>query len=513
MALMTTPDATGTTDTADAADTADTTHTAEPAGPTGSPRSRAPAAAPAGAALPGRLWPVLLASYIGQFLVVLDVSVVNVALPSMRDDLALSGTALQWVVNGYALTFAGFLLLGGRLSDLFGPKRVYLAGLGLFAAASLAGGLAQNDALLIAARAAQGIGAAFLAPVTLSLLTRALPEGAARTRAIAAWTAVGAAGGATGGLIGGVLTDLASWRWVLLINVPIGVAVGAVVLLWLREQHRGAERPALDLPGAVLVTGGVGAVAYGITETESAGWTAGSALLPVLAGLAALAGFVAVEARSAQPLMPLRLFRIRAVAVGNVVTLVSMVGGFAMWYFLTLYMQTVLGYSAIRTGLAFLPHTAALILASQFAPRLTARFGSRTMTVVGGLLTAGGFLWQAAVLDTDGTFASAILGPALPMAAGMAVLMALLTDVSTSGVGERDAGGVSGLVNTSRQIGAVLGLAILGAVASGGAGGPEDGYARAFLAAGVITAASMLLVPFLPRPGKRTRSVTGPVPA
>ncbi|WP_181791466.1 MFS transporter, partial [Streptomyces phytophilus] len=253
--------------------------------------------------------------------------------------------------------------------------------------------------------------------------------------------------------------------------------------------------------------------AYGITETESAGWTAGSALLPVLAGLVALAGFVAVEARSAQPLMPLRLFRIRAVAVGNVVTLVSMVGGFAMWYFLTLYMQTVLGYSAIRTGLAFLPHTAALILASQLAPRLTARFGSRTMTVVGGLLTAGGFLWQAAVLDADGTFASAILGPALPMAAGMAVLMALLTDVSTSGVGERDAGGVSGLVNTSRQIGAVLGLAILGAIASDGSGGPEDGYARAFLAAGVITAASMLLVPFLPRPSKHTRSATGPAPA
>ncbi|WBB57894.1 MFS transporter [Streptomyces sp. WMMC500] len=489
---MTTPDATDTTD-------ADAAHAGVRL-----PHPAASPLSPADAASPARLWPVLLASYIGQFLVVLDVSVVNVALPSMRDDLALGGSALQWVVNGYALTFAGFLLLGGRLADLFGAKRVYLAGLGLFAAASLAGGLAQSDAVLITARAAQGVGAAFLAPVTLSLLTRALPEGAARTRAIAAWTAVGAAGGAAGGLIGGVLTDLASWRWVLLINVPIGAAVGAVVLLWLREQRRAADRPALDLPGAVLVTGGVGAVAYGITETESAGWTAASALLPLLAGLVALAGFVAVEARSAQPLMPLRLFRVRAVAVGNVVTLVSMVGGFAMWYFLTLYMQTVLDYSAIRTGLAFLPHTAALILASQLAPRLTARFGSRTMTVAGGLLTAGGFLWQAAVLDADGTFVSAVLGPALPMAAGIAVLMALLTDVSTSGVGERDAGGVSGLVNTSRQIGAVLGLAILGAVASAGHGTPEDGYARAFLAAGVITAASMLLVPFLPRPGRAT---------
>ncbi len=446
-------------------------------------------------------WPVLLASFVGQFLVVLDISVVNVALPSIRDDLDLSPSALQWVVNGYAVTFAGFLLLGGRLSDLLGRKRIYLVGLALFSAASLAGGLAQDGGSLIAARATQGVGAALLAPVTLSLLTSTFPEGAARTRAIAIWTAVGAGGGATGGLIGGALTDYASWRWVLLINVPIGLLVGAVVLLQLREPRPAADRPGLDLPGAMLVTAGVAAVAYGIGETESGGWTAPGALVPIVGGLLALAAFVAVEARSRHPLMPLRLFRVRSVAVGNLVTLVSMVGAFAMWYFLTLYMQNVLGYSAVRTGVAFLPHTAAVVIGAQLAPTLMARLGSRVLTVLGGVLTAAGFLWQSAVLDADGTFLSAILGPALPMAAGTAVLMTSLTDTATTGVTQADAGGVSGLVNTSRQMGAVLGLSVLGAVATGGAAGagPEQGYADAFLAGGLITCAALLLVPLLPR--------------
>jgi EmrB/QacA subfamily drug resistance transporter len=449
-----------------------------------------------------RAWAVLLASYVGQFLVVLDVSVVNVALPSMREALALSPTSLQWVVNAYALTFAGFLLLGGRMSDLFGRKRIFLAGLGLFAAASLVGGLAQGGGPLIAARAAQGVGAAILAPVTLSLLTGTIPEGPARTRAIAAWTAVGAAGGATGGLVGGALTDYASWRWVLLINVPIGLLVGVVALLWLHEpgDHQPPGPRVLDIPGAVLVTGGVAALAYGVTETESSGWTSPAALGWAAGGLLALAAFLAVEARSAHPLMPLRLFRIRSVSVGNVVTLVSMVGGFAMWYFLTLYMQNVLGYSAIRTGLAFLPHTAALVAASQLAPALMARFGSRALTVTGGALTAVGFLWQSAVLDADGTFLSAILGPALVMSTGFALFMTPLTDAATSGADPADAGGIAGLINTSRQIGAVLGLAILGAIAAESGDDVVNGYADAFLAAGLITAAAMILVPLLPRP-------------
>ncbi|MDT0308140.1 MFS transporter [Streptomyces sp. DSM 44917] len=450
-----------------------------------------------------RVWPVLLASCVGQFLVVLDVSVVNVALPGIRDDLDLSAAGLQWVVNAYALTFAGFLLLGGRASDLFGRKPVYLAGLGLFTASSLAGGLAGGGGALIAARTAQGVGAAVLAPVTLSLITATLPEGRARTRAIAAWTATGAAGGAAGGLIGGALTDWASWRWVLLINVPVGLLVGALVLVALREPGNGrAARPALDLPGAALVTGGVAALAYGITGTETAGWSSPETLVPLLGGPVALAAFVAVEARGRDPLMPPRLFRVRSVAVGNLITLIAMTGSFAMWYFLTLYMQNVLGYSAVETGLAFLPHTAGVITGSQLAPALMARFGGRSMVVAGGVLMAAGFLWQGAVLAEGGGYVATVALPALPMAAGVGLMLTPLTETATAGAPPADAGAVAGLINTSRQIGAVLGLSLLSAAATSGT--PAEGYARAFLAGGVLIATSLLLVPLLPprtRPG------------
>ncbi|UNZ16116.1 MFS transporter [Streptomyces sp. 891-h] len=459
-----------------------------------------------------RLWAVVLASSIGQFLVVLDVSVVNVALPSIRTGLSLSSGTLQWVVNAYALTFAGFLLLGGRAADIFGRKPVYLVGLGLFTAASLAGGLAQDAETLIAARAVQGIGAAILAPVTLSLLTSTFPEGPARTRAIATWAAVGTAGGATGGLVGGLLTDLLSWRWVLLINVPVGVLVVAVVLFALHEQHHRAGRRGLDLPGAALVTVGVAALAYGIGRTESHPWGSTEVLVPLAGGLLALGAFVAVEARTAEPLVPLRLFRLRAVAAGNVVTFVAMTGAFAMWYFLSLYMQNVLDYSPVRAGASFLPHTAGVIVGSKVTPRLMARFGTRTMVAVGGVVTTAGFGWQGLVLSADGTFLGTILGPGVLMATGIGLLMTPLTDAATTGAAAREAGVVAGLVNTSRQIGGALGLSVLGAVSVGatadGAGrpGPEqlaDGYAAAYLTAAALTAASVLLVGLLPGSGTR----------
>ncbi|MGP3975613.1 MFS transporter [Streptomyces sp. 8N114] len=469
--------------------------------------STAPKEGPASGRAAGA-WAVVLASSIGQFLVVLDVSVVNVALPSIRDGLSLSSTTLQWVVNAYALTFAGFLLLGGRAADLFGRKPVYLVGLGLFTVASLAGGLAQDAEMLIAARAVQGIGAAVLAPVTLSLLTSTFPEGPARTRAIATWAAVGTAGGAAGGLVGGLLTDLLSWRWVLLINVPVGVLVVAVVLLGLRERHEKSARRGLDLPGAALVTVGVAALAYGIGRTESHSWGTAGVLVPLVGGLLALGAFVAVEARTAEPLVPLRLFRLRAVAAGNVVTFVAMTGAFAMWYFLSLYMQNVLGYSAVRAGVSFLPHTVGVIVGSKVAPWLMTRFGTRTMVAVGGVVTTAGFGWQGLVLTADGTFLGTILGPGLLMATGTGLLMTPLTDAATTGATAREAGVVAGLVNTSRQIGGALGLAVLGAVAAGATtahnarptpGQLADGYAAAYLAAAALTAASVLLVGLLPR--------------
>ncbi|MFB4306792.1 MFS transporter [Actinomadura sp. GTD37] len=444
-------------------------------------------------------WAALLAASIGQFLVVLDISVVNVALPHMREGLGLGPTGLQWVVNAYSLTFAGFLLLGGRAADLYGRKRVFLAGLGLVVAASLAGGFAQDGAMLIGARAVQGLGAAVLAPVTLSLITATFPAGPARTRAIALWTAVGTAGGATGGLVGGLLTDYLNWRWVLLINVPVGAAVAVVAARWLRDDRSTAGRARLDLPGAVLVTAGVGLLAFGIGRIEDDGWTS---LIPLTAGLALLGLFVAVEARTAQPLVRPRMFRRRGVAVGNLATLVMTMAGFALWYFLSLYMQNVLHYSAVRTGLSFLPHTGGIIIGSRLAPALMARMDARVLAGVGGLMAAAGFAWQSVALDADGTFLTAILGPGATMALGFGLLMTPLVEVATSGADDSEAGTVAGVVNTSRTIGGTIGLTVLGAAAANAGPDLVDGYSAAFLTAAVITAAGTAVVPFLPRPNR-----------
>ncbi|MGP4024026.1 DHA2 family efflux MFS transporter permease subunit [Actinomadura sp. 3N407] len=450
--------------------------------------------APARSSTPG--WAALLAASIGQFLVVLDISVVNVALPEMRTSLGFGATGLQWVVNAYSLTFAGFLLLGGRAADLFGRKRVFLVGLGLFTVASLAGGFAQGGSMLIGARAVQGLGAAILAPVTLSLVTATFPAGPARTKAIAMWTAVGTAGGATGGLVGGLLTDYLSWRWVFLINVPVGLVVAVIAARWLRHGRDTGGRARLDLPGAVLVTGGVGLLAFGIGRIETHGWTS---LVPLTGGLALLAAFVAVEARSSHPLVRLRLFQLRSVAVGNLATLVITMGGFALWYFLSLYMQNVLEYSAVRTGLSFLPHTAGIIIGSRLAPLLMERMDARFLAGAGGLLAAAGFAWQSVVLDADGTFLGSVFGPGAAMALGFGLLMTPLVEASTRGAPDDEAGAVAGVVNTSRTIGGAIGLTVLGAAAA--ASGPElvDGYATAFLVAALITAAGTALVPFLPR--------------
>lgn len=446
-------------------------------------------------------WAALLAASVGQFLVVLDISVVNVALPELRTGLGLGASGLQWVVNAYSLTFAGFLLLGGRAADLFGRKRVFVAGLGLFTAASLAGGFAQDPAMIITARAVQGLGAAILAPVTLSLITATFPDGPARTRAIAMWTAVGTAGGATGGLVGGLLTDYLSWRWVFLINVPVGLAVAVVAIRWLRGERGPADRQRLDLPGAVLVTAGVGLLAFGIGETDDHGWTSAVWLA---AGLVLLAVFVAVESRTAQPLVRLGLFRLRSVAVGNLATLVGTMAGFALWYFLSLYMQNVLGYSAVRTGLSFLPHTAGIIVGSRLAPTLMARMDARLLAGAGGLLAAAGFAWQSAVLDADGTFLGSILGPGATMALGFGLLMTPLVEASTAGAPRSQAGAVAGVVNTSRTIGGAIGLTVLGTAAARSGADLVDGYATAFVVASVITAVGTALVPFLPRPENRT---------
>ncbi|KOG85951.1 MFS transporter, partial [Streptomyces varsoviensis] len=409
-------------------------------------------------------WLVTLLVCAGQFLVVLDVSVVNVALPAMRGGLGLSELGLQWVVNAYVITFAGFMLLGGRAADIFGRKRIFVAGLVLFTIASLAGGLAQEAWQLVAARTVQGVGAAVLSPASLTILTTSFPVGHARTRAIATWTAVGAGGGAVGGLVGGVLTEYLSWRWVLLINVPVGALVLLGAALWLTESRRGAGRR-LDIPGALLVTGGLALVAYGIVQTESKGWTAPAALLPMAAGLVVIAAFVAVEARTKAPLMPLKLFRIRSVSSANAAMVLAGAAMFSMWYFLSLYMQNVLGYTPLQAGLSFIPHSLSIVLGSKIAPRLMHRIGAKNLAITGALISAAGMVWQSR-MSADGAYLTDILGPGVLMALGAGLMATPVASLGTSGADPSDQGLVSGLINTSRQMGGALGLSILSTVAA-----------------------------------------------
>ncbi|MFD9204717.1 MFS transporter [Streptomyces sioyaensis] len=449
-------------------------------------------------------WLVMVLVCAGQFLVVLDVSVVNVALPAMRTGLGLSELGLQWIVNAYVITFAGFMLLGGRAADLFGRKRIFVLGLALFTVASLGGGLAQQPWQLIAARTVQGVGAAVLSPATLTILTTSFPTGPARTRAIGTWTAVGAGGGAVGGLVGGVLTESLSWRWVLLINVPVGALVLAGAVLWLTESRQDTGRR-LDVPGALLVTGGLALVAYGIVQTETDGWASASALLPLAAGLVVIAAFLAVEARAKAPLMPLGLFRLRSVSSANAAMVLAGAAMFSMWYFLSLYVQNVLGYRPLQAGLSFIPHSLSIVLGSKIAPRLMNRVGAKTLAITGAVISAAGMVWQG-TMDVHGSYLGTILGPGILMALGAGLTATPIASIATSGADPADQGLVSGLINTSRQMGGALGLSVLSTVAASRTeanNSPQamaDGYGLAFQVGSLILLVSLvLMIVALPR--------------
>ncbi|MFE0381520.1 MFS transporter [Streptomyces inhibens] len=443
-------------------------------------------------------WLVMLLVCAGQFLVILDVSVVNVALPAVRTGLGLSELGLQWIVNAYVITFAGFMLLGGRAADIFGRKRVFVLGLALFTIASVAGGLAHQPWQLIAARTIQGVGAAVLSPATLTILTTSFPAGPARTRAIATWTAVGAGGGAVGGLVGGVLTEYLSWRWVLLINVPVGALVLAGAVLWLTESRQSVARR-LDVPGALLVTGGLGLVAYGIVQTETDGWASASALLPLAAGLVTVAAFIAVEARAKAPLMPLGLFRLRSVSSANAAMMLAGAAMFSMWYFLSLYVQNVLGYQPLQAGLSFIPHSLLIVLGSKLGPRLMNRVGAKSLAITGAVISTAGMVWQG-TMDVDGTYLGTILGPGILMALGAGLTATPVASIATSGADPADQGLVSGLINTSRQMGGALGLSVLSTIAASrieAGHGPKalaDGYGLAFQVGSMVLLGSILLM-------------------
>jgi EmrB/QacA subfamily drug resistance transporter len=472
---------------------------------------------------------VLALVCLAQFMVILDVSVVNVALPSIRDDLHFSQSALQWVVNAYALAFAGFLMLGGRAADLFGRRRVFLAGIGLFTAASLAGGMAPNQATLVAARVAQGLGGAILSPATLTILTTTFSDPSRRARALGAWSAMAAAGGAAGSLLGGILTDVASWRWTLFINVPAGVAaiVGARALLPADDGvaataggRRGRRN--LDALGAVLVTGGLMALVYAIVGTDQHAWTSDRTLATLAVAVVLLGWFAFHEARVATaPLMPLSLFRSRSVSGANVVMLCMGGGFFAMWFFLSLYMQNVLGYSPLKAGLAFVPMTLSIAAAAQVGSRLLPRTGARPLLLVGPLVSALALLWLSRI-TADGTYLRSLLAPSVLVTLGLGLAFAPVAFAATAGVPREQAGLASGLLNTTRQVGGAIGLAALATVATtrsqamlASATPPAAltaGYARALTAGAAIVAlaaAASFLLPAAGSGGTATAAATG----
>jgi EmrB/QacA subfamily drug resistance transporter len=458
-----------------------------------------------------RRWIALALLCVAQFVVVLDASIVNVALPTIGSALNFSQDNLSWVVNAYVLTFGGFLLLGGRMADLLGRRRVFMGGLILFALASLAGGLATNDAQLIAARAVQGLGAAILSPAALSIITTTFRDGAERNKALGAWGAVAGSGGAAGVLLGGVLTEYAGWEWVLWVNVPIGLAAAAIAPRLIAETRSESETRAFDIAGAVSVTAGLAALVYALVEAPDAGWGSGQTIGLLAGSLALLGAFVAIERRSASPLVPFSIFRIRTLTGANVVGLLTGASLFSMFFFISLYMQNVLGYSAIKAGLSYLPLAVSIIIAAGVASQLVTKVGFKPILATGMLLISGGLLWFGQI-SPDGGFLSDVLGPSLLAAVGLGFAFVPQTIAAVSGVADREAGLASGLINTSQQIGGALGLAVLSTVAfpqiddaaaaSGGQpslGALTDGYADAFMVGSGIALLGVFATLFLIR--------------
>lgn len=458
-------------------------------------------------------WLILTLVCLAQFMVVLDISIVNVALPSIQRSLGFSEANLQWVLTAYALTFGGLLLLGGRMADLFGRRRIFLIGLALFTSASLIGGFANNQTTLIAARALQGVGGAVLSPATLTILTVTFTDQKARARALGMWSAVAAGGGAAGALFGGVLTEFLSWRWILFVNVPIGVALFLAARHYLIESKAEGPRQRLDIAGSLAVTAGLVALVYAIVNTDRVAWGSTSTLVTLAVAVALLGGFVLIEAKLAQhPLIPLRLFRSRGVTGANLAMLCFGASMFSMWFFLTLYLQQVLGYSPLVTGFGFLPQTAAIAAGATISGRLAPKFGPRNMLVVGTLLTAGGLYWLSFITATD-TYWNGAFGGGVLCTLGMGLALTPIALSATNGVRRTEAGLASGLVNTSRQVGASLGLAILSTLAASRIGSVlaghrsvgelgrqamTAGYSRGFLVASIIVLAAGFLALIIP---------------
>jgi EmrB/QacA subfamily drug resistance transporter len=448
-------------------------------------------------------WLALVLLSAAQFVVVLDASIVNVALPSIGEALDFSQENLPWVVNAYVLTFGGFLLLGGRTADLLGRRRVFMAGLMLVAVASLAAGFASTEGQLIAARAAQGLGAAIISPAALSIVTTIFSDGAERNKALGVWGAVAGSGGAAGVLLGGILTDGLGWEWVLWVNVPVALAAFALAPRLIAESRSEAETRAFDVAGAVTVTAALSLLVYAVIDATNAGWGSFKTLGLIGIALLLFAAFVAIELRATKPLVPFSIFRLRTLTGANVVGI--LVGGslFSMFYFISLYMQQVLGYSAIHAGLSYLPLALTIIFSAAIGSQLVTKLGYKPVLAAGMLFILAGLLWFSQI-SVGGSFLADILGPSLLAAVGLGLSFVTTTIAAVSGVDEHEAGLASGLINTSQQVGGALGLAVLSTLATSktddllgsGTALPEaltDGFQIAFLGGAAIAALGFVL--------------------
>jgi len=464
--------------------------------------------------LRGNRWFILVIVCIAQFMVVLDATIANVALPSIQQGLHFSPSALQWVVNAYTLVFGGFLLLGGRAADIVGRQRFFLAGLIVFTAASAVNGIATSSGLLVGGRALQGLGAALVSPAALSIVTTTFAEGRDRTRALGVWSAIAAGGGAVGLVLGGVLTETISWRWIFFINVPIGI-VAALFALRFVPNSRPEEVPKTsDVAGAFTVTGGLLVLVYGIVKAQAYGWTSWKTLGLGALALVLLSSFVLIERRSREPLIRLSIFRSRSLTVANVALLLVAAGLFAMSYFASLGVQQVWGYSPIQTGLAFLPFTAGIIIGAATAQQLMQRIGARGTALIGLVLDAVGLLLFVR-MSVNGTYLTELVAPIIVMAIGLGLTFVPITLMATTNVAEQDAGLASGIFNTAQQVGGALGLAVLSTLANtrtshalAGVAHPSTaqrvaalihGFRYGFAAAGGLMVAAFVLIAVLVR--------------
>jgi EmrB/QacA subfamily drug resistance transporter len=411
-----------------------------------------------------RRWLTLAIVGAAFFMTVLDVAIVNVALPSIETDLHVSETTVQWVLIAYSITFGGFLLLGGRMADLLGRKRIFIVGLTLFTVASLVCGLANHIGVLIGARAVQGVGAAIISPAALSIVTTTFEEGAERNKALGIWGALGGSGAAAGVLAGGILTKYLGWEWIFYVNVPVGALVFALTVPIVPESRADLESRRYDVAGAVTVTGGLALLVYAISKAPDVGWGSTRTILLLIASVAILAAFVLIEMRSSAPLMPFRIFRIRSLLAANVVGFLLGAVIFANFLVLTLYVQQVLGWSALKTGITFLATAGTTVIWAGVAQALTTRFGPRPI-IVAGLLVLAASMGYYTQIPVDGHFWPDLLPAYLTFALGLAFSFVPVTIAALAQVAPQDAGLASGLINTNQQIGGAIGIAIASTVA------------------------------------------------